>query len=359
MELGDILSSVRPADQKAGQQCRIRWDAIAKPLRGLGLLEDAIIRVAAASGTPSPKIDPRAVIIMCADNGVVEESVTQTGQEVTALVTENFSKGITSVCVMAKAAGCRIMPVDIGVAQEVSGTGIYHKKIAYGTRNMVKEPAMTREETEKAILCGIEMVKEAVGQGIKLLATGEMGIGNTTTSSAVACVLLNQPVKKMTGRGAGLDDAGLQRKIQAIEKAIALRQPDPKDPIDVLSKVGGLDLAGLCGVFLGGAVYHVPVLADGFISVAAALCAVRLCPAVQDYIIATHVSKEPAAKDLLAALGLEPLITANMHLGEGTGAVAAIPLLDMALKVFYEMPTFQDIEMEAYEDLEQKGGQTE
>ena len=184
-----------------------------------------------------------------------------------------------------------------------------------------------------------------------------MGIGNTTTSAAVACVLLNQPAIKMTGRGAGLDDAGLQRKIQAIEKAIFLHHPDPKDPVDVLSKVGGLDLAGLCGVFLGGAVYHVPVLADGFISVAAALCAVRLCSAVRDYIIATHVSKEPAAKDLLSALGLEPLITANMHLGEGTGAVAAIPLLDMALKVFYEMPTFQDIEMEAYKDLEQEGGQ--
>lgn len=207
---------------------------------------------------------------------------------------------------------------------------------------------MRREECVKVIQTGMELVREQKEAGVSILATGEMGIGNTTTSSAVASVLLGRSPVEMTGRGAGLSDAGLARKIAAIERAISINRPDPDDPVDVLSKVGGLDLAALCGVYLGGAKYRVPVLLDGFISAAAALCAVRLCPGAVNALIASHVSAEPAGALLLEALGKKPLITAQMHLGEGSGAVAALPLLDMALAVYSSGHTFTKMGMEPY-----------
>lgn len=353
MELMEWIGRIRPVNEAAGQACRERWDAIAKPLRGLGLLEEAVVRIAAATGNPHPEIARRALVVMCADNGVVAEGVTQTGSDVTAVVTENFAKGATSACAMARVANCRVVPVDMGVARDVNGEIIRHK-IAYGTKNMVREPAMTRAQAEEAVLFGMGTARKLGEEGVQILATGEMGIGNTTTSAAVASVLLGRPPAELTGRGAGLDNAGLERKIRAIQSAIALHRPDPADPLDVLAKVGGFDLAGLCGVFLGGALCGIPVLADGFISVTAALCAVRLCPKVQGYVLASHVSKEPAAKLLLDALRLRPLITAEMCLGEGTGAVAALPLLDMALAVYNDMPTFQEIQIAEYKDLTQK-----
>ena len=288
---------------------------------------------------------------MCADNGVVEEGVTQTGQEVTALVTENMSTGDTSVCRMSHVAGADVIPVDIGVARPVKGGKIRQKNIRRGTANMTQGPAMTREEAERAILTGVELVGELKEQGYRLLATGEMGIGNTTTSSAVACVLLDQPAVTMTGRGAGLSDAGLRRKIAAIERAVAVNAPDPGDPLDVLAKVGGLDLAGLAGVFLGGAACRLPVLVDGFISSVAALIAARLCPAAVDYMLGSHASQEPAGTLVLEALGLTPFLYAGMCLGEGTGAVAVMPLLDMGLAVYREMCTFEATNIEAYQPL--------
>lgn len=352
MNLTELLKQIVPADEQAGQRCRRRWDSIAKPLRGLGLLEEAVARIAGAAGNPRPAIDQRALVVMCADNGVVAEGVTQTGSDVTAVVTENFTKGATSACAMARTAHCRVVPVDIGVARDVAGEGLVRHKIAYGTRNMTKGPAMTRAQAEDALLFGMETARRLAGEGVGILATGEMGIGNTTTSAAVAAVLLGRDPKELVGRGAGLDDAGLARKVDAVNRAIARNSPDPSDPVDVLAKVGGFDLAGLCGVFLGGALAHVPVLADGFISVTAALCAARLCPASAGYMLASHVSKEPAAALLLEALGLRPVIAAELCLGEGTGAVAALPLLDMALAVYNDMPTFEEIEIEAYKDLE-------
>ena len=224
-------------------------------------------------------------------------------------------------------------------------------KVAMGTRNMVKEPAMTREETVKGIEAGIEMVSRLKAKGYGLLATGEMGIGNTTTSSAVASVLLDRPVEEMTGRGAGLSSDGLNRKITAIKKAIDKHQPDPKDAIDVLAKVGGLDIAGMAGVFIGGAAFSVPVVIDGFISCVAALIAQRICPTVGDYMIASHVSKEPAAHLILEALGKEAVIHGDMCLGEGSGAVALFPFLDMGTAVYQSMSTFDDIHVEQYEEL--------
>ena len=351
MTLEEVVRSITPADQNAAAQAKARWDSIAKPLGSLGALESAIIRIAAITGNPNVDISKRAVVVMCADNGVVADGVTQTGQEVTAIVAENMSTGDTSVCAMGRAAGVEIVPVDIGVATPLHGERILQKNIRRGTANLSQGPAMTWEEAERAILVGVEVARDLCTQGVRLLGTGEMGIGNTTTSSAVASVFLNRPPVDMTGRGAGLSSEGLRRKIHAIEQGIAVNRPDPNDPLDVLHKVGGLDLAGLAGVFLGGAMCHVPVLVDGFISSAAALVAAAICPAAKDYMLASHASNEPAGRMVLETLGLTPFLHAGMCLGEGTGAVAVMPLLDMGAAVYREMCTFAATDIEAYEHL--------
>ena len=272
-ELTRALAGIAPLDGRAMGEAKRRWDSIAHPLGSLGLLETDIIRIAGITGSADVDLGKKAVIAMCADNGVVAEGVTQTGQEVTAIVTENMSRGDTSVCRMAKVAGAQVIPVDIGVARPVVGEKIRQCCVRRGTANMTKGPAMAREEAAQAVLTGVELVGQLKGQGVGLLATGEMGIGNTTTSSAIVSVLLGRSPAQVTGRGAGLSSEGLARKIKAIETAIAVNQPDPADGLDVLSKVGGLDIAGLAGVFLGGAVHRVPVLVDGFISSAASVSA--------------------------------------------------------------------------------------
>ena len=244
MTLEETICQIHPADRATEERAWQRWDCIAKPLRGLGLLEEAIARIAGMTRTVEVDLSRRALVVFCADNGVVEEGVTQTGQEVTAVVTENLSKGDTSVCKMARVAHAEVFPVDIGVAREVSGERIIRRKIAYGTKNMTKGPAMTKEEAVRALEVGIELAQNLKQQGYRILATGEMGIGNTTTSSAVASVLLGLPPEKVAGRGAGLSSAGLERKREAIRRAIARNSPDPMDALDVLQKVGGLDLAG-------------------------------------------------------------------------------------------------------------------
>jgi nicotinate-nucleotide--dimethylbenzimidazole phosphoribosyltransferase len=269
-------------------------------------------------------------------------------------VARNFAARRTAVCRMAALARCEVVPVDLGIRDFAPCEGVRSCRVGNGTEDFTLGPAMTREQAVRAICIGMELVKEQKARGVKLLATGEMGIGNTTTSSAVASVLLHQPVETMTGRGAGLSDEGLRRKKAAIQTGIAQNRPDPADPVDVLAKVGGFDLAGLCGVFLGGAVYNVPVLMDGFISAVAALCAVRLAPAAGKAILASHVSAEPAGHMLLEALGKQPLITAGMRLGEGTGAVAAIPLLDMACAVYADSYTFEECGVEAYQEFDKQ-----
>lgn len=352
MRLDDLLKSIVPADGKAKQQAQRRWDSIAKPLGSLGRLEEAVVRIAGMRGNPNFSLERRGLVIMCADNGVVAEGVTQTGQEVTATVTENFTKGATSVCAMARVAKCDWFPVDIGVAANLGGcSGLIHHKVAWGTKNLRWEPAMTREQAKEAICFGAQLALDLGEKGYQLLATGEMGIGNTTTSSAMTAVLVGCPVEEVTGRGAGLSTPALSHKVEVIRQAIDLHRPDPQDPLDVLSKVGGLDIAGLAGVFLGAASARLPVLVDGFISAVAALTAVRLCPAAADYLLASHISQEPASALLLQELGLSPLICADMHLGEGSGAVAAMPLLDMAVAVYQQMCTFAETEIEAYQPL--------
>ena len=332
-ELKNLLSTVTPPDEAARRAAHDHWSALAKPLGGLGQLETMVEDAAALMGTAAPVFARRAVLVLCADNGVVAQGVSQTDAAVTRAVLENLTARRTSVCRMAAAAGCEVVPVDMGIAG-APVPGAVNCRVAAGTRDFTQGPAMTRAQAVQAIESGIRLVRRQKQAGVQMLATGEMGIGNTTTSSAVAAVLLARPVQEMTGRGAGLSDAGLQRKIAAIERGIAVNHPDAADPLDVLAKLGGFDIAGLCGVFLGGALEQLPILMDGFISGVAALCAVRLCPAAAKAVFASHCSTEPAARLILEALHKQPLITAGLHLGEGTGAVASLPLWDMALAVY-------------------------
>lgn len=349
MTLEETLAQIKPLDERAMETASKRWDSIAKPLHSLGKMEKMVIQIAGITGNPDMHINKRALVPMCADNGVVEEGVTQTGQEVTAIVAENFLSGDTSACVMCRQCGTKVIPVDIGMAVDTKvATDL---KVACGTANMTKGPAMTREQAVQALEAGIEMVRRLKEDGYGLLATGEMGIGNTTTSSAVASVLLNRPVEEMTGRGAGLSGDGLNRKIHAIKKAIEINQPNQEDAIDVLAKVGGFDIAGMAGMFLGGAALGVPVVIDGFISCVAALIAQRICPQTGDYMIASHVSKEPAAHLILEVLGKEAVLHGEMCLGEGSGAVALFPFLDMGVAVYESMSTFEDIHVDQYEEL--------
>lgn len=355
MKLEERLVGIGPLNQAAMEDARRRWNRVAKPLYSLGLLEDAVVTIAGIQGSNQVDIRKKALIIMCADNGIVEEGVTQTGQEVTAVVTENFTRGNACVCIMAERAGVDVYPVDIGVARDLEDCGNRHplvsKKIAYGTKNFRKEEAMTEREARAAIDVGIQLVGTLKKEGYGLIATGEMGIGNTTTSSAVGSVLLGVDAAAMTGKGAGLSDDGLKKKIQVIQEAILYHKPNWKDGIDVLSKVGGLDLAGLTGVYLGGALYRVPVVIDGFISAVAAVAAASICPEAKGYMLASHVSAEPAGELILESLGQRALIHGKLCLGEGTGAMTLMPLLDMAVDIYERMSTFQDIHIDDYQPL--------
>ncbi len=344
-----IASKITPFNNDAANKCKKNWDAIAKPLESLGALETDITRIAGLIGTPDVVLNKRAVVVMCADNGVVEEGVTQTGQDVTAIVAGNIVHHDISVCRMANLAHADTLAVNMGMMFEAQGT--LDRQIASQTANFTKEPAMTNDQMWQAISTGIDIVKDMASQGYKLIATGEMGIGNTTTSSALASLLLGVSVEEVTGRGAGLSDDGLTRKIAAIKKGIEVNQPNTKDPLDCLSKLGGFDIAGLVGVFLGGAIYRVPILIDGLISACAALVAYRICASSRVAMFASHVSSEPAAPAILKEIDLQPLICAGMHLGEGTGAVCAMPLLDMGLAVYSEMVSFDDIKIDAYVPL--------
>ena len=351
MNLGEALQKIRPADRKSMEAAEQRWRTVGKPLFSLGKLEDAVIRMAGIKGISSYTLKKKALVILCADNGVVEEGVTQTGQEVTAIVTENFTKKAASVCLMSEVAGVDLFPVDIGVGRDVDHVTRPEYKVAYGTKNMTREPAMTREEAERAILIGIRLVQDLSERGYDIIATGEMGIGNTTTSSAAVSVLLGRDPEEVTGRGAGLTTEGLRRKVDAIRRAVRLNAPDESDAVDVLAKVGGLDVAGLTGVFVGGAIYHIPIIIDGFISSTAALCAARIAPDSADYMMPSHRSNEPAGGMVLEALGLSPFIDCGMSLGEGSGAVAVLPLFEMGLEVYNRMSTFEEIRVEQYEEL--------
>ncbi len=347
--ISETISKIHPLDASAMRDAAARWDAIAKPLHSLGLLEDAVIQAAGIQGSASVSFAKKALVVFCADNGVVAEGVTQTGQEVTAIVAENFLDAKTCTSIFAQDTGTDLYPIDIGMA--VDTPRLAKCKTAYGTKNMAQEPAMTMRQAQQAVETGIRAAGRLKEQGYRIVAAGEMGIGNTATSSAVSAVLTGQPAAVMTGRGAGLSSEGLARKRFVIESAIAKHAPDPADPLDVLAKVGGFDLAGIAGLCLGAAAYRMPVVLDGFISQAAALAAVRLCPKAADYLFASHASKEPASAYLLNELGKKPFLSCEMCLGEGSGAVLLFHLLDSALHVYDRMRSFADIEVEAYVPL--------
>ena len=269
----------------------------------------------------------------------------------TALCAESMANGTSSISQLADAYRAEVLVVDAGMSADVENKNILPRKIARGTANIAAGPAMTREEAQRAVQLGIDIMGILKQRGVQIAAAGEMGIGNTTTAAAVASVLLVLPPRKVTGRGAGLDSEGLERKIAVIEKAICINRPSPDDPLDILSKVGGFDIGAMAGMFLGGGIYGIPVIIDGMISAAAALLAYRLAPAVKAYMLASHQSGEPAGRLLLAEIGLKPVIEAGMHLGEGTGAVMLLPLLDGALAVYRNAHRFEEIGLERYVKL--------
>lgn len=351
MKLEEYIGQIRPFDQKAADAAWDWWDSLCKPLRGMGMLEEMIVQLAGIYGTE--KIDSLnpVVVIMGADNGVVAEGVSQTGSEVTAQVLENMGDRISSVCIMSRVEGLEVIPVNIGMFTDGKHPRIWNRPVRYGTGNIAKEPAMTREEADRAIVTGIEVVKELCGQGYRMIITGEMGIGNTTPSSAIASVLLSKDPAEVTGRGAGLSSQALEHKIEVIRQAIAVNQPDKDDILDVVAKVGSLDIAGMIGCYIGGAVMGVPVLIDGFISSIAAYCAAKLSPACRPYMVATHCSAEPAGQMMLDALGMKAPIQAGMHLGEGTGAVTAYSLYKYALALYNGLPSFGEAKVEQYQHL--------
>ncbi len=338
-------------DKAAESAAKHHWNSIAKPLGGLGLLEDMISKIAGMRGTPNLSLNRRTAVIMCADNGVVCEGVSQSDSSVTASVAKEIALGRSSVNLLAGQFGAEVIAVDIGMCADVDDRRVLGRKIAYGTGNISAGPAMTREQAQSAVNAGIQLARELSQNETDIIITGEMGIGNTTTSAAVASVILGISPERAAGRGAGLDSAGLSRKIDAVKRAIAVNQPDSSDPFDLLSKLGGFDIAGMTGLFLGGAECGIPVVIDGVISAVAACLAEMAAPGCRDFMLPSHVSNEPAAPLLLEKLGLKAPITAGFHLGEGTGGVMLLPLLDGALAVYNGAHSFDDMDLERYKEL--------
>jgi len=344
--LEQTISSIKPElDQKAFAKARQRLLDQAKPPGSLGLLEEVGARLAAIKGTIDVRLTNKYIITCAGDHGVVEEGVSAFPAEVTPQMVFNFVAGGASVNVMGKHAGARVKAADIGVNYDFDpDLPIFHKKVRYGTDNFAKGPAMTREEAIKSIEAGIEIVNELhADTPLDLLGTGDMGIGNTTPSAAIIAAFSGLSVESLTGRGSGIDDKGLAQKVAAIQKGLDINKPDPKDPLDVLAKVGGLEIGGLAGLVLGAAAQGIPVVCDGLISTAGALIACELAPAAKNYLFASHKSVEVGHKFMHERMGLEPLIDLKFRLGEGTGAAVCMELLDLATRILADIKTFEDV----------------
>ena len=344
-ELAALCAAITPPDEAARAAAHAHWASLAKPLGGLGGLETTIEDAAALTGSAKLDISRRAVLVLCADNGVVAQGVSQTDSSVTRAVAENLAARRTSVCRMAQTARCEVVPVDMGIVGDPI-PGVLDCRIAPGTADFTLGPAMSRAEAVEAIGRGIRLVQEQKKAGVGLLATGEMGIGNTTTSSAVLAALTGADVEAVTGRGGGLTDEGFLRKKEVLRQSLALHRPDKNDVIGVLAGVGGLDLAAMTGAFLGCAHERVPAAVDGFISIAAALCAVRLCPAVRDYLFLSHDSYEVGYRIAVKELGLTPCLHLGMRLGEGSGCPLLFRVLEGACGVMRGMATFDEASIE-------------
>ncbi|RBW68000.1 nicotinate-nucleotide--dimethylbenzimidazole phosphoribosyltransferase [Bacillus taeanensis] len=340
--LNETIKRIESLDTEIMEKARERVNNLIKPPGSLGELEELLIQLAGITKGPFPKVDQKAVIVMAADHGVYEEGIAAYPQEVTAVQTALFAKGVTGVCAFAKQAGADVIPVDIGVKENVLVPGVVNKKIKYGTNNITKGPAMTKEEAIRAIEVGIEIAVEQVKKGKNLLATGEMGIGNTTASAAVVSVIANIDPLEVTGQGANYPQEKLVHKANVIRKAVELNKPNREDGIDILAKVGGLEIGGMAGVMLAGAAYRVPVVVDGFISTAAALIACKIEPKVKHFLISSHLSEEKGAATAAELLGLKPMIHLGLRLGEGSGAVLAFHLIEAASYMNNEMITFEE-----------------
>lgn len=343
MTLQDAIDAIQPVDQDCLSRTQGRLDRLTKPVGSLGRLEELAACYVAITGEERPSIPRAAVFTFAADHGVVTERVSAYPSAVTAQMVLNFLRGGAGVNVLAAHVGAEVRVVDIGVAHEFGPlSGLIHRKVAHGTKNFLREPAMTREQAIRALEVGVTLAREAVNGGIGLIGTGDMGIGNTTASAAITAVMTGEPVSAVTGRGTGIDEAGLARKVAVIEQALNNRRPDAADPLDVLAKVGGLEIAGLAGLILGGAACRRPVILDGFISGAAALIAAGLVPRCREYLIASHLSVERGHQAVYTKLGLRPLLDLDLRLGEGTGACLGISLVHAAIKVLTGMATFDE-----------------
>ncbi|ACL02165.1 nicotinate-nucleotide/dimethylbenzimidazole phosphoribosyltransferase [Desulfatibacillum aliphaticivorans] len=345
--LQDVLDNIQPIDESMVEQAKEHTAKLAVPPRALGRLHDIGEKLCGIMGSQDPDVASKAVIVMAGDHGIVDEGVSAFPQEVTGEMVKNFLAGGAGINCLCRHVGAKVIVVDMGMKVDPMALGLetgdifFSHKIAPGTENFAKGPAMTKEQAEKAILCGFERASALINEGVQVLGTGDMGIGNTTPSAAIGAVLTGASLDDMTGRGTGVDDEGLQRKKAAIQKGIDVNQPDPKDGLDVLAKVGGYEIAGIAGIVLAAAYHKKPVVIDGFISTAGALIAHALCPLAGQYMFAGHCSEEPGHKLMLDHLGLKPILDLGLRLGEGTGGALAMNILEASVKVFKEVLTFE------------------
>ncbi len=342
-KLQDILDKIKPPDKTLYNEARNRLDKMAIPRGSLGRLEEFAQRVVAIRNTLKPEVKKKTVVVFAGDHGVVEEEVSAFPQDVTLQMVYNFIEGGAGINVLARHVGAEVMVVDMGVAGDLEPReGLLLKKVARGTKNITKAPAMTREDAISAMLTGIVIARDLHSEKVDIIGTGDMGIGNTTPSAAISSVLTKQDPEKVTGRGTGINDEGLKHKIAVIRKSIQLHRPDPDDPIDVLSKVGGFEIAGIAGLIIGSALHRIPVVIDGFISTSAALVAVSLNPVIREYFFAAHKSVEYGHAGLLEWLEQKPILDLSMRLGEGTGAALGMNLIEAGVKILQEMSTFDE-----------------
>jgi len=344
MQLEEIIKQIQQLDETAMQLARARQDTLTKPRGSLGRLEELSIQLAGMTANPFPSVERKTVIVMAADHGVALEGVSAYPVEVTPQMVLNFLRGGAAINVLARQADARVVVVDMGIAVEVDDPSgrLLRRRVGVGTANLAQGPAMTREQAMESIQSGIEIGEAEIARGADILATGDMGIGNTTASAAITCALMNQSPENIAGRGTGVNDDGLKRKIAVIARALDVNKPKANDALDVLAKVGGFEIGGLAGVMLAAAANRKPVVVDGFISTASAMIAASLAPAARDYMIAAHVSQERGHKLMLEWLGLNPLLDLNLRLGEGTGAALAFHLIEASARILREMATFDE-----------------
>ena len=367
LEFENLIDLVTPVSQSHRQLAKKHWDSIAKPLDSLGEFERIFQKLSAIYESEIPDISNKCITVMCADNGIVKEGISQSDKDVTLAVAKSMALGTSSIAVLSKAAGSKMMVFDMGIDSfdtEIYSLGVINHKLMHGTNNFIKEKAMPLDITLRALLTGISIVRELKDNKTTIIGTGEMGIGNTTTSSALSAAILNLPVEDVTGRGAGLDDVKLKKKVDIIKGSIekygfrdklfldSIKSEDKSvrslAVLDLLSSLGGLDIATLTGIFIGGSIYKLPIVIDGVISEVAALFAYFINPLCKEYMIASHLSREPVASIIFDILEIRPVIDASLALGEGSGCAMLFPLLDMVLEIYTKNASFSDIKIEEY-----------